>query len=141
MRYWADQLTTMQYLWRKDLVPRLSEAGIVISTCRDLDPSQRERLRSFFAEEIFPVLTPLAFDPAHPFPHISNLSLNLAVVVHDPVQGERFARVKVPDTFPRLVPIVDGALAAAPNVSEIAQVSSSGSRSWSRPTSTCCSQG
>jgi len=116
----GDQLTTMQYLWRKDLVPKLSEAGIVISTCRDLEPSQRERLRSFFAEEIFPVLTPLAFDPAHPFPHISNLSLNLAVVVHDPVQGERFARVKVPDTFPRLVPIVDGALAAAPNVSEIA---------------------
>ena len=67
------------------------------------------------------MLTPLAFDPAHPFPHISNLSLNLAVVVHDPVQGERFARVKVPDTFPRLVPIVDGTLAAAPNVSEIAR--------------------
>jgi polyphosphate kinase len=117
----GDQLTTMQYLWHKDLVPRLADAGIRICMWRDLDSQQRESLRGFFAEEIFPVLTPLAFDPAHPFPHISNLSLNLAVVVHDPVQGERFARVKVPDTFPRLIPIVDGVMAAAPNISEIAR--------------------
>lgn len=117
----GDQLTTMQYLWHKDLVPKLADAGIRICMWRDLDSQQRESLRGFFAEEIFPVLTPLAFDPAHPFPHISNLSLNLAVVVHDPVQGERFARVKVPDTFPRLIPIVDGVMAAAPNISEIAR--------------------
>ena len=72
-------------------------------------------LRSFFQTEIFPVLTPLAFDPAHPFPHISNLSLNLAVVVHDPEQGERFARLKVPDTFPRLLPIVGGVVKVEAN--------------------------
>src|SRR5947208_16006275 len=63
-------------------------------------------MRTYFEQEIFPVLTPLALDPGHPFPHISNLSLNLAVVIAaDPIYGERFARVKVPPTLPRLVPV------------------------------------
>ncbi len=57
---------------------------------------QRKLLRTYFEQHVFPVLTPLAFDPGHPFPHISNLSLNLAVVVNDPRYGERFARLKVP---------------------------------------------
>jgi polyphosphate kinase len=67
---------------------------------------QQRKLRDYFEQEIFPVLTPLAFDPGRPFPHISNLSLNLAVVIKDPDTGTtQFARVKVPSTMPRLVPI------------------------------------
>jgi len=58
-----------------------------------------------FKEVIYPVLTPLAFDPGHPFPHISNLSLNLAIVIQDEKGKYQFARLKVPDTLPRLVPI------------------------------------
>lgn len=91
--------------WTQDLLPRLHEAGIHILRYSELARKQRALLRHYFEREIFPVLTPLAFDPSHPFPHISNLSLNLAVVVKDPKQGERFARLKVPDIFPRLVPI------------------------------------
>lgn len=91
--------------WTKDLLPKLHEAGVHILTYSDLAKKQRALLRNYFEREMFPVLTPLAFDPSHPFPHISNLSLNLAVVVKDPKQGERFARLKVPDIFPRLVPI------------------------------------
>ncbi|MGH9379010.1 MAG: polyphosphate kinase 1, partial [Thermoanaerobaculia bacterium] len=93
--------------WREDLRPRLTEAGINVLSYADLKKKQRELLRRHFKSEIFPVLTPLAFDPGHPFPHISSLSLNLAVVVNDPAQGERFARLKVPDTLPRLLRVPD----------------------------------
>jgi polyphosphate kinase len=62
-------------------------------------------LRNYFKKEIYPALTPLAFDPGHPFPHISNLSMNLAVVVLDPKHGQRFARLKVPKIYPRLISI------------------------------------
>jgi len=71
----------------------------------ELAQREREALRHYFQREIFPALTPLAFDPTHPFPHISSLSFNLAVMVKDPERGDCFARVKVPDVFPRLVPI------------------------------------
>ncbi|HEY3296689.1 MAG TPA: polyphosphate kinase 1 [bacterium] len=91
--------------WYDDLLPKLNGRGIRVLHDHELSPAQRHRLKHYFQEEIYPVLTPLAFDPGHPFPHISNLSLNLAVVVNDPERGERFARLKVPDTFPRLVPI------------------------------------
>jgi polyphosphate kinase len=91
--------------WREDLGPKLEAVGIHVWDYTDLKNKQRKLLRRYFEQEIFPVLTPLAFDPGHPFPHISNLSMNLAVVVNDPVQGERFARLKVPDVFPRLLPI------------------------------------
>ena len=91
--------------WHKDLAPKLYEAGIRVCEYQALPATQHERLRDTFAREIFPALTPLAFDPAHPFPHISNLSLNLAVVVNAPQHGERFARLKIPDMFPRLVAI------------------------------------
>ena len=70
-----------------------------------LDAKQRAAMRTYFEQEIFPVLTPLALDPGHPFPHISNLSLNLAVVIADAIYPQRFARVKVPPTLPRLVPV------------------------------------
>jgi polyphosphate kinase len=91
--------------WQDDLLPKLTAEGIHILRYRELKGKQRRLLRRYFEREVFPVLTPLAFDPGHPFPHISNLSLNLAVVVEDPVKGRRFARVKIPGVFPRLIRI------------------------------------
>lgn len=88
--------------------PAIAEHGIRILSWADLADHERLRLTTYFSEQVFPVLTPLAVDPAHPFPYISGLSLNLAVTVRDPEGGtERFARVKVPDNVPRLVS-VDG---------------------------------
>jgi polyphosphate kinase len=91
--------------WHQDLLPKLREAGIEILNYSGLKRRQRKLLRNHFEREVFPVLTPLAFDLGHPFPHISNLSINLAVVLHDPRYGERFARLKVPAVFPRLLRI------------------------------------
>ncbi|MDQ3825989.1 MAG: RNA degradosome polyphosphate kinase [Actinomycetota bacterium] len=91
--------------------PELDKHDITFVTWSDLDDQQRLRLSGYFSEKIFPVLTPLAVDPAHPFPYISGLSLNLAVTVRDPDSRiERFARVKVPNNVPRFVPVgpVDG---------------------------------
>ncbi|HUP23417.1 MAG TPA: polyphosphate kinase 1 [Thermoanaerobaculia bacterium] len=93
--------------WQEDLEPALAREGIHVLGYGKLRRRQRERLRRYFETEIFPVLTPLAFDPAHPFPHISSLSLNLAVVIRDPGNGERFARLKVPLSLPRLVRVPD----------------------------------
>lgn len=93
--------------WQEKLLPNLDEAGIHILSFKDVKPKQRSLLRRYFRKEIFPTLTPLAFDPSHPFPHISNLTLNLAVVANDPERGECFARIKVPGQFPRLVRIPD----------------------------------
>ncbi len=86
-----------------DLHPQLASAGIHLLAMNELTTEDRTALAGMFAREIFPVLTPLAFDPGHPFPYISNLSLSLAVVVTSPKGEERFARVKVPDVLPRLV--------------------------------------
>ncbi len=88
-----------------DLTPKLAAQGIRLLNYDDLPPAQREALRTYYEREIFPVLTPLAFDAAHPFPRISNLSLNLAVLIEDPEYGERFARVKVPSSLARLIPL------------------------------------
>jgi len=93
--------------WQDELLPQLTEAGIKILSYKEIKPKQRSLLRRYFRKEIFPVLTPLAFDPSHPFPHISNLTVNLAVVARDSDRGECFARIKVPNTFPRLVRIPD----------------------------------
>ncbi|HOT91343.1 MAG TPA: polyphosphate kinase 1 [Anaerolineae bacterium] len=98
-------LTTQMNCWQNDLLPKLAAEGIRVLGYADLKGKQRKLLRRYFEQEIFPVLTPLAFDPGHPFPHISNLSINLAVVVRDPLHGERFARLKIPDVFPRLLRI------------------------------------
>ncbi len=88
-----------------DLHPKLKSAGIHLLKMNELTPTDRQMLAEYFSREIFPVLTPLAFDPGHPFPYISNLSLSLAVVVTAPNGEERFARVKVPDVLPRLIEI------------------------------------
>lgn len=92
------------HLFEQELRPALAKQGVHLLNYIDLDQEKRAYLQKFFEERIFPVLTPLAVDPAHPFPHISNLSLNLAVVVKDPkTDEERFARVKVPNILPRFV--------------------------------------
>jgi len=89
--------------WDKEILPRLAASGIFIHRYADLNDEQKKALHTFFVEEVFPVLIPLAFDSAHPFPFISNLSLNLAIIVRDPAKKELFARVKVPtNLFPRL---------------------------------------
>ncbi len=92
-----------------EVAPKLAEEGVQLVRWSDLGPAERDRLRDYFRDQVFPVLTPLAVDPAHPFPYISGLSLNLAVVVRDPDGGpELFARVKVPNNVPRLVAVESG---------------------------------
>src|SRR5689334_994099 len=105
----VEELVTRQAAtFTKDVAPALDEAGICFAEWGELDDDDRARLTRIFEDRIFPVLTPLAVDPAHPFPYISNLSLNLAVVVRDPATGEeRFARVKVPSLLPRFVGLPD----------------------------------
>ena len=93
--------------WHNDIMPQLRANGIWICNYAELSPEQKQQAHGLFMGQIFPVLTPLAFDPGHPFPHISNLSLNLAVVIDDPTAGERFARIKMPEALPRLVQIPD----------------------------------
>src|SRR5262249_21477240 len=91
------------------LVPDLAAAGIRLSDWDDLDAEDQTFLDELFDEQLFPVLTPLAVDPAHPFPYISNLSLNLAVVVRAPGElTRRVARVKVPQSLPRFYVLPDG---------------------------------
>jgi polyphosphate kinase len=93
--------------------PTLAKHGIRVAHWDELEDDQHERLRTYFSEQVFPVLTPLAVDPAHPFPYISGLSLNLAVMVRDPSQEtQHFARIKVPPNVPRLVPVEDEASTA-----------------------------
>ena len=88
-----------------ELKPALADEGVHILPYGELSAKQLQVCKRYFAEIIFPVLTPLAFDPGRPFPHISNLSLNLAVLIRDASGAERFARVKVPDSLPALVPL------------------------------------
>lgn len=90
--------------YRHEIVPELAAQDIRIPAWAELTEDDKEVLTRYFDDQIFPVLTPLAVDPAHPFPYISGLSLNLAVMVTDPDAGlKRFARVKVPDNVPRLI--------------------------------------
>lgn len=93
-------------LFIDEIVPALSEAGIELVRWDGLDRDEQKACKRLFKERVFPVLTPLAVDPAHPFPYISGLSLNLAVLIRNPRTGkEHFARVKVPPIFSRLVPV------------------------------------
>jgi polyphosphate kinase len=105
----TDLMERASTVFTKDITPALEEAGIAFPDSSDLDRDDRAQLARVFEDLVYPVLTPLAVDPAHPFPYISNLSLNLAVIVNDPASGEeRFARVKVPPTLPRFVALADG---------------------------------
>ena len=97
----------------EEVRPRLAAEGIHLIRWSDLSTGEREGLRTYFREHIFPVLTPLAVDPAHPFPYISSRSLNLAVAVRDPDGGpELFARIKVPNNVPRFVVVSQEGLGA-----------------------------
>ena len=90
------------------ILPELEKERIVLLTWDKLTSSEQERLSRYYRQQVFPVLTPLAVDPAHPFPYISGGSLNLAVLVENPTSGKsHFARVKIPDNLNRLVPVDD----------------------------------
>jgi len=96
-------------MFAKGLRPKLASAGIRLVDWGELDKQDFKSLRETFERRVYPVLTPLAVDPGHPFPYISNLSLNLAIVVRHPkTRLRRFARVKVPPIIPRFVPLPDG---------------------------------
>jgi polyphosphate kinase len=96
-------------LFNRDLVPALADAGITLVRADQVTKRELSQLHTVFRQQIFPVLTPLAVDPGHPFPYISHLSLNLAVMVRDPQRHQQhFARVKVPPVLPRFIPLVEG---------------------------------
>ncbi|MCS6292088.1 MAG: polyphosphate kinase 1 [Nitrospira sp.] len=101
----AQQMTC----WKDDLLPKLRDAGIRVLPFSEIPDEAVRRLRDYFKAAILPALTPLAFDAAHPFPHISNLCMNLAIVLHDGEHHERFARLKVPRLFPRLLHVPEEA--------------------------------
>ncbi len=99
-------IVTAQETFHEQLQPLLARNGVRVTRLAELDASHRISLDRYFEDEVFPVLTPLAVDPGHPFPYISNLSLSLAVTVRDRKSGQRrFARVKVPEVLPRFVPV------------------------------------
>ena len=102
------QLNQQRQCWQEDITPKLREQGIWLLDYAELGDAQRQQMDDYFVNQIQPVLTPLAFDASHPFPLISNLSLNLAVVIGNE-QSERFVRVKVPAVLPRLIPITPNA--------------------------------
>jgi polyphosphate kinase len=108
-RIWAesrDQMERHAQVFRDELVPALTDEGIELVRWAELDRDEQKYCKRLFRDRVFPVLTPLAVDPAHPFPYISGLSLNLAVLVRNPRTGkEHFARVKVPPIFSRFVPL------------------------------------
>jgi polyphosphate kinase len=105
----AELVADQEKILLDRLVPALRTAGVELSSWDELDRDEQKQLVEVFEQRIFPVLTPLAVDPSHPFPYISNLSLNLAVMVVDPERQERvFARVKVPSLIPRFLPLPHG---------------------------------
>ncbi len=105
----ARQYARAHRTFREDVAPALASAGIALDDYDNLDDEDRSYLDDIFRERVFPVVTPLAVDPAHPFPYISNLSMNLAVLVRNTDTGvTRFARVKVPPILSRFVVLPDG---------------------------------
>ncbi len=113
----APLLERQEDIFLDELVPELAAQGIEIVSWDRLGEDDRTTMRELYEERIFPVLTPLAVDPVHPFPYISNLALSLAAHVADPVTAERrFVRLKVPDVFPRLIPLGDGRFVPAEEV-------------------------
>ncbi len=105
----AELVTEQSRVFQDDVRPALAAEGIEILGWDELTAAEKDRMRAFFAERIFPVLTPLAVDPSHPFPYISGLSLSLAVLLRNPSTGaKQFARVKVPPLLSRLVKLAEG---------------------------------
>jgi len=112
-----ELVTEQVRVFATELRPELSEHGIEILRWDQLTSDEKARMRQLFADRIFPVLTPLAVDPSHPFPYISGLSLNLAVMVKNPDTGARqFARVKVPDILPRFISLSEGRFVALEDI-------------------------
>jgi polyphosphate kinase len=111
IRAFVENLSDRQEkLFQTDLAPGLEAAGIRIRDAASLTKTERKQLEADFTRHIFPVLTPLAVDPGHPFPYISHLSLNLAVIVRDPLRRvERFARLKIPPSLPRFMELPEAA--------------------------------
>src|SRR6188472_4294649 len=104
-----ELVTDQASVFQDDVRPALAKEGIEILRWAELTPDEQDRMDELFAERIFPVLTPLAVDPSHPFPYISGLSINLAVLVKNPETGARqFARVKVPTVLARFLPLSEG---------------------------------
>src|SRR5205085_4948154 len=104
-----EQTRQAERIFLEQLCPALARVGIIFSSYAELEEDDVKALDEVFEERIFPVLTPLAVDPSHPFPYISHLSLNLAVLVRDPVTAQRrFARVKVPPVLARFLVMPDG---------------------------------
>ncbi len=101
----ANLVATAHKALRRQLMPALEKAGVRIREYRQLSATQQARADKYFFHTVFPVLTPLAFDPGRPFPHISNLSLNLAVLIRDAEGEQHFARIKVPVTLPQLISV------------------------------------
>src|SRR4051812_28192192 len=104
-------------VFQEEVRPELAREGIEILRWDQLTADEKDRMEDLFAERIFPVLTPLAVDPSHPFPYISGLSINLAVLVKNPETGVRqFARVKVPTVLSRFIPLAEGRYVALEDV-------------------------
>jgi polyphosphate kinase len=98
-------LKILDRVWLDEIIPELKKNNIHLCSYEDLNDTQKETLTNYFKKEIYPVLTPLAFDPGRPFPYISNLSLSLAILIRKPNGENHFARVKVPSILPRLLQI------------------------------------
>lgn len=98
-------LKTLGRFWMDEIIPELNKNNIHLFSYENLNEDEKEKLTEYFKKEIFPVLTPLAFDPGRPFPYISNLSLSLAILIRKPNGENHFARVKVPSILPRLLQI------------------------------------
>jgi polyphosphate kinase len=90
-------------LWENEIIPKLKENNVLITSIDELSDNEKIQLTDYFYKEIYPVLTPLAFDPGRPFPYISNLSLNYAILIKKPDGDKHFARVKIPNILPRLL--------------------------------------
>ena len=105
----AELVAEQSRLFQQEIRPQLHTEGIEILTWDELTAAEKDRMRTLFGERIFPVLTPLAVDPSHPFPYISGLSVNLAVLLRNPATGaSQFARVKVPTNLSRFVKLAEG---------------------------------
>jgi polyphosphate kinase len=106
-----DLTTRQARIWKRDLRPRLADAGVIVGSVDDCTDGERAELEDVFERQIYPMLTPLAVGPGQPFPYISGLSLSLGLYVRDPKTGEeRFARVKVPELLPRFLGVGDRGL-------------------------------